>query len=175
MKRTRLLACAALLAASTSCFAAAPLLKVSKSVTIDAPVAKVWATCGNFNAINDWLAVVTKDTLIKGKNNVPGAVRHLDVKGGGYVKEELLHYSAKHHYYKYRILSSVLPLSDYHSELSAKAVGADKTVVTWASTFKRKDTGPNPPANANDKTALDTITGLYESGLANLKKVVESK
>lgn len=175
MKFSRLLGATALLAVSTACFAGAPVLQASKSVTINAPVSVVWATAGDFGAIDNWLAAVAKETLKKGTDNVPGAVRHLAIKGGGYVNEELLDYNAGEHYYKYRILSSVLPISDYHSKLSAKAAGSNKTVVTWASTFKRKDTGPNPASDANDKTATKVINGLYAAGLANLKKVVESK
>ncbi len=176
MKRfLRPLAGAALLLTTTAGFAAAPLLKVSRSVTVDAPAAQVWAKCGSFDALDQWHPAVAKVTLTKGRNNVVGAVRHLDIRGGGYVDEELLHYSGKGHYYSYRILDSVLPVSDYHSTLSVKADGAGKSVVTWTGSFKRKDSGPNPPDNANDKAATDAISGVYESGLDNLKKTLEAK
>lgn len=171
----RLLAGTALLLTAATGFAAAPLLKVTRTVTIDAPVAQVWAKCGSFDALDQWHPAVAKDTITKGENNVPGATRHLDIKGGGYVDEELLHYSGKGHSYSYRIIESVLPLSDYHSTLSVKAEGAGKSVVTWTGTFKRKDLGPNPPDNANDKAATDAISGVYKSGLDNLKKILEEK
>jgi mxaD protein len=163
------------LLAATASFAAAPLLKVTRTVTIDAPADQVWAKCGDFDALDRWHPAVAKDTLTKGKNNVPGAVRHLDIKGGGYVNEELLHYSAKDHYYSYRILDSVLPVSDYHSTLRVKAIGADKSVVTWTGTFKRKDLSATPADNANDKAATDAISGVYQSGLDNLKQSLEAK
>jgi mxaD protein len=171
----RLLAATALLLTATVSFAAAPLLKVTRTVTIDAPADQVWAKCGDFDALDRWHPAVAKDTLTKGKNNVPGAVRHLDIKGGGYVNEELLHYSAKDHYYSYRILDSVLPVSDYHSTLRVKAIGADKSVVTWTGTFKRKDLSATPADNANDKAATDAISGVYQSGLDNLKQSLEAK
>jgi mxaD protein len=171
----RLLAGAALLLTATASFAAAPLLKVTKSVTIDAPVDQVWAKCGDFDALDRWHPAVAKDTLSKGRNNVPGAVRHLDIKGGGYVNEELTHYSSKGHSYSYKILDSVLPVSDYHSRLRVSAGADGKSVVTWTGTFKRKDTGPNPADNANDKAATDAISGVYQSGLDNLKQSLETK
>ena len=175
MKSLRLLACVSLLAASSASFAAAPLLKMSKSVTINAPVAAVWAAGGDFGSLDRWHPAVEKEELLSGKDNVRGAVRHLTLKGGGDIKEKLLGYSAKHHYYKYTILESVLPVSDYHSKISMKADGADKTTVTWSGTFKRKDTSDKPADNANDKTATDTIAGVYQSGLDNLKKILEQK
>jgi mxaD protein len=175
MNNLRLLSCLVLLLTATASFAAAPLLKVTKTVTINAPVDQVWAKCGDFDALDRWLPPVAKDTLTKGKNNVPGAVRHLDIKGGGYVNEKLLHYSAKGHYYSYRILDSVLPVSDYHSTLRVKAAGDGKSVVTWSGTFRRKDLGSSPPDNANDKAATDAISGVYQAGLDNLKQSLEAK
>jgi mxaD protein len=170
-----LLGSLSLLLTATASFAAAPLLKVTRTITIDASADQVWAKCGDFDALDRWLPPVAKDTLTKGKNNVPGAIRHLDVKGGGYVNEELLRYSGQAHSYSYRILDSVLPVSDYHATLSVKAAGAGKSVVTWTGTFKRKDTGANPADNANDKAATDAIRGVYQSGLDNLKQSLEAK
>lgn len=151
----------------------ADVLKVNKTVTINASPDAVWATCGNFNAIDAWLSVAAKTTLTRGGNNVPGAQRRIDVKGGGIVEEELLAYSAGDHAFEYRILGGVLPVSDYRSTFRAQADGAGRTLVTWSSTFRRKDTGPHPAADANDETALGAIGGLYATGLADLKRVVE--
>jgi hypothetical protein len=53
--------------------------------------------------------------------------------------------------------------------------GKNSSKVTWSGEFQRKDTGPKPADNANDKTATDTIAGVYQSGLDNLKKIVEAK
>lgn len=151
----------------------AEVLKVNKTVTINASPDAVWAKCGNFNAIDAWLSVAAGTTLTRGENNVPGAQRRIDVKGGGIVEEELLAYSADGHAFEYRILGGVLPVSDYRSTFTVKPDGAGRTLVTWSSTFRRKDTGPHPAADANDGTALGAIGGLYATGLADLKRMVE--
>jgi hypothetical protein len=54
-------------------------------------------------------------------------------------------------------------------------VGKNKSSVTWTGHFKRKNVGDNPADNENDKTAVDTMGGVYQSGLENLKKMVEAK
>lgn len=151
----------------------AVVLKVNQTVVINASPDAVWARCGNFDAIDAWLSVAAKTTLMRGANNAPGAQRRIDVKGGGIVEEELLAYDAGQHAFEYRILGGVLPVSDYRSTFTAKADGVSRTIVTWSSTFKRKDTGPNPASDANDDTALGAIGGLYATGLADLKRVVE--
>lgn len=153
----------------------APLLKVSKTVTIAAPAAAVWAKCGDFGALDAWLSVVARDTLTRGNDNEPGAVRHLDVKGGGFVDEELLAWDGRGYAFAYRILAGVLPVSDYRSEFALKPAGAHATTATWSASFRRKDTGPHPAAGADDRAALDAINGLYELGLADLKRVVEGR
>lgn len=174
MNEWYLLACAGLPTGRVNPVGAARELEVRREITIDAPAPAVWAVCGDFGAIERWLSAVVKTTLTRGDNNAVGAVRHLDVKGGGTVDEELLAFSVANHSLAYRILAGVLPVSDYRSDFAVKDVGQGRTVVTWSSTFRRKDTGSNPAANANDEAALAAITRLYETGLADLKRAVES-
>ena len=115
MRTLKTIAFAALAAVSVAAFAAAPVLKVSKEVTIDAAADKVWAKIKNFDGLNTWHPAVEKDEIVSGKNNEVGAVRLLTLKGGGTIKEKLLAFDAKRHSFKYAILEGVLPVSDYTS------------------------------------------------------------
>jgi len=175
MKSFSVIACGLLVAAAGLCFAAAPKLTVSKSVTINAPVAKVWDAVKDFNGLNTWHPAVDTDQIVEGTNNQAGAVRLLTLKGGGTIKEKLLHFDAAGHSFSYTILEGVLPVTSYHSTLTVKAAGEGKSQVSWSGEFKRKNIGDNPADNENDKTATDTIGGVYQGGLDNLKKVVEGK
>jgi mxaD protein len=156
-------------------FAAAPRLTASKSVTIDASAGKVWSIVKDFNALNTWHPAVATDEIVDGKNNAVGAVRLLTLKGGGTIKEKLLSFNSAGRTFKYSILEGVLPVSDYSSTLVVKSVGKNKSAVTWSGHFKRKNVGDNPAENENDKTAVDTIGGVYGGGLDNLKKIAEAK
>jgi mxaD protein len=163
------------LAASSSVFAAAPELKVSKSVDIAASADTVWAKVKNFDGINAWHPAFVKDEIISGKNNVVGAQRLLTLGNGGTIKEKLLGFDDKNHTFKYEILEGVLPVSDYKSTFSVKSTGKNASTATWSATFKRKDTGDKPAATANDETATTAVTGAYQAGLDNLKKISEAK
>jgi mxaD protein len=154
--------------------AAASWLHVSQSVDIDAPAGKVWKAVENFDGLNTWHPAVAKDEIVEGTTNTPGAVRLLTLKDGGTIKEKLLAFTPKAHSFRYTILEGVLPVSSYTSVISVKSAGKGKSTVTWSGKFKRKDTGDSPADNANDKTATDTITGVYQGGLQNLKKMMES-
>ena len=155
--------------------AAAPRLTVSKTITIDAPAAKVWHAAKDFNGLNTWHPAVAADEIVEGKNNTVGAVRLLTLKGGGTIKEKLLAFDAAGRSFKYAILEGVLPVSDYTSTIAVKSAGKNQSSVTWTGHFKRKNVGDNPADNENDKTARDTMGGVYQAGLDNLKKIVEAK
>jgi polyketide cyclase/dehydrase/lipid transport protein len=174
MKMMQMIAFAALATVSVAVFAAAPVLKVSKEVSIDAPADQVWEKIKNFDGLNTWHPAVATDQIVAGKNNDVGAERLLTLKDGGTIKEKLLGYDAKGHSFKYAILEGVLPVSDYTSTVSVKSAGKDKSTVTWSGNFKRKNTGDNPGANENDETATNTMGSVYQGGLDNLKKMVES-
>jgi len=173
MRTIRAIAFTATLFASGYALSAAPRLHVTESVTIDAPAHKVWKAVESFDALNTWHPAVAKDEIIEGTNDKPGAVRRLTLKDGGMIKEKLLAFEPKARKFRYEILEGVLPVSDYRSTLTVASAGKGKSTVTWSGTFRRKDTGPNPPDNANDKTATDTITSVYQGGLHNLKKMME--
>jgi mxaD protein len=163
-----------LLVASGYAWADAPWLHVRQTIEIDASAGKVWAAAKNFDGLNTWHPALAKDEIVSGTNNTVGAVRLLTLKDGGTIKEKLLAFNAAGRTFKYAILEGVIPVSDYTSTFSVKSAGKGKATVSWSGHFKRKNVGDSPADNENDKTAVDTITGVYQSGLQNLKKMLEA-
>lgn len=150
----------------------AKTLKVTRTVDIQAPVDKVWAAVKDFDSLNKWHPGFAKDEIVQGTNNTPGAVRSLTIKDGPTFTEKLLTFDEARHSYSYRIIESPLPLRDYVSHLSVKPGAKGGSRVTWSGTFKRKSTADTPPDAENDDAAVKLITGVYEGGLANLKKML---
>jgi mxaD protein len=163
-----------LLVCSGASWAAAPFLHVHQSIEVDAPAGKVWKAIENFDGLNTWHPAVAKDEIVEGTNNTVGAVRLLTLKDGGTIKEKLLGFTPAAHSFRYAILEGVLPVTSYTSIVTVKSAGKGKSLVTWSGKFKRKNVADNPGDNENDKTAVDTITSVYQGGLQNLKKLVES-
>jgi mxaD protein len=155
--------------------AAAPWLHVSQSVDIQASASKVWETVKNFDQLNTWLPPVAKDEIVEGQNNTVGAVRLLTLKDGGTVKEKLLAFTPAARTFRYQIVESVLPVSHYTSVVIVKSRGKGKSTITWSGRFKRKNEGPSPGDNENDKAATDAITGVYQTGLSTVKKMLEGQ
>ncbi len=147
-------------------------IRLKETVEINAPIEKVWAKVGNFGDMS-WHPAVTKTAITSGKADEVGATRVLTLDGGGFVNETLTSYDAEGTTFKYEITDSVLPVRDYGATLKVKSSGDGKTTITWSAMFKRKDPA-NPGAKGQDDAAAkEAITGVFQSGLANVKKSLE--
>lgn len=166
MSRLKLIVVTSLLLSMASfSVLAAGNLSVTKSITINSPAELVWAKIKDFNGLNTWHPAVATDELIEGENNQPGAVRLLTLGDGGTIKEKLGAWDDAGMSYSYAILEGVLPVSNYESTLSVRALSDTSSDVTWTGSF-------NAGGGKDDKTAFDTISGVYEAGLENLAKMM---
>ena len=78
--------------------------------------------------------------------------------------------------YSYRLKDgSALPVTNYTSTIQVTPDGASKSTVEWRGAFYRGHPGNEPPPDQNDDAAVAAITGVYQAGLANLKKLAEAK
>ena len=80
--------------------------------------------------------------------------------------------------YSYKITEvdvKVLPVNNYTSHLTVTADGEGKSKVQWRGAFYRGFPNNDPPPEQNDEAAVKAVTGVYQSGLANLKKLAEKK
>lgn len=176
---SRRLALAALTLAGTFSMAGTALAhgptrqKVVEKITINAPADKVWAQIKDFDALAKWHPAVAKSPADKG--NTEGSVRKLELKGGGKLEESLERYNAAGKSYSYRAADGgALPVTNYTSTITVSGEGNTST-VEWRGAFYRGFPNNDPPPDQNDEAAVKAITGVYQSGLANLKKLVEGQ
>lgn len=173
MKKLLALIAVALLPLTAAAHGPSPL-KVEKSVTIKAEPAKVWALVKDFGNMQKWHPAVASTKLVKKGDDT---YRTLSLKGGGTIYEKLRSIDEEDMQLKYEIVESALPLTDYYSVLKVKpGPAAGESTVTWMGRFYRLyKLNPPIPKGQDDQTALDAINGIYDAGLANLKKVAEGK
>lgn len=153
--------------------------KVEKTIVIKAEPAKVWAIVKDFGNMQKWHPAVVSDKL-ESKKDEEGDMatyRRLTLKTGGTIYEKLRNVDDASMQIKYEIVESVLPVTDYVSTMTVTAgPGKGESTVTWVGRFYRlyKLNPPIPPGQ-DDKTAVDAITGVFDAGLPNLKKVLEAQ
>lgn len=147
--------------------------KVTEKVTINAPADVVWARIRNFDALKDWHPAVAESPASNG--NSEGSVRQLKLRGGGALTETLEAYDDAKKRYSYRAKDGgALPVTNYTSTISVTAEGSG-CVVEWRGAFYRGYPNNDPPPDQNDEAAIKAVTGVYQAGLANLKKLVEGR
>jgi mxaD protein len=148
-------------------------LSVTETIDIKAPVAKVWSLSKDYDSLNKWHPGFAKDVLTKGPNNVVGTVRALTIKDGPTFTEELQAFDESSHSYQYRIIESPLPLQNYVANFVVKPGKDGGSSVVWSAKFTRKNPSDKPPEGETDDAAVKLITGVFQGGLANLKKLSE--
>ena len=146
--------------------------KVIESVDIDAPAEKVWALVGDFaEGWPKWHPAIEASSADNG--NTVGSQRRLTIKGGKFLVERLDLYEPATMTLKYVIRSGdALPVTNYSSMVTVRAEGS-KTHVEWRGAFYRGYPNNDPPPELNDDAALTAVTGVYKTGLENLKVVAE--
>jgi uncharacterized protein YndB with AHSA1/START domain len=151
--------------------------KVEKEIDVGAPPAKVWAVIQDFCAIEKWHPAIAKCEGEGG--NAVGAKRTLTLKGDNpeaKIFEELSKYDGEKMSYKYKITKvdvKVLPVTTYAAEITVADNGKGGSTVKWKGGFYRGDTTNNPPPELSDEAAVKAITGIYDDGLASIKKLAE--
>lgn len=170
--------CLLLLLAVQSVYAHGPTRqKVTETVEISASAEDVWAVMGDFATADTWLPMVESAEGEGG--NDKGATRVLDLGGGAKIYEELKKHSNEKMSYTYKIPVkthdiAILPVNNYSSTISVKASDIG-SIVTWKGAFYRGYPNNDPPPELNDDAAVAAVTAVYQAGLANLKKIIESQ
>ncbi|MPZ08927.1 MAG: SRPBCC family protein [Kiloniellaceae bacterium] len=135
------------------------MAKVSSTAELPVSAKTVWAVIGNFNALPDWHPAVEKSKLKKENGNT---LRQLSLMGGGTIEEKLEQIDDKERRYTYTIVSGPLPVSNYTATLKVRDSGKG-CAVEWSSEFEAK--------GAPEGDAVAAISGIYEAGFENLKKM----
>ncbi len=131
---------------------------LSRSVDVKGAPSAVWSMIGPFCAIADWHPAIGSCTT-DGKAR---PTRTLVTKDGmaTFVELQTARSDAKHRY-SYTFESSPVPVTGYTSTIQVVGKSRGVSTVTWSSAYS-----PNP---GKEKDARETLSGIYESGLAEIK------
>jgi mxaD protein len=151
--------------------AAQGLLNSWQSVTIDAPVEKVWEAVKDFDGLATWHPMFSSGVIKSGANNEPGAIRTMTVKDGPSFDEELLTWDASARKFTYRLIDPVpLPVARYYGALEVVQVKPGTSAVLWRSRYLNNSGG-----KMQDEEVIAFINGAFRAGLDNLKPMLEGK
>ncbi len=149
--------------------------KLTESIEINAPPAKVWAAIHDFHDMS-WFPGIAKTTG-EGGNEPDVAKRQLTLANGATIDESLYKYDDGQMTYSYRIDKvdvKVLPVTNYSATLIVLPAEGGKSKVEWRGAFYRGFPNNDPPPELNDEAALAAVGKIYRTGLEGLKKKVEA-
>jgi mxaD protein len=158
---------------------------VEEKIVINAPVEQVWEMVKDFDAMDKWHPAVQKVEMKD--DNI--RVLTLNAEGNPTITEELDKVDDDKRMFIYTIeeMSVVktieynsnevpyytLPVSNYKSWIYVSEVD-EGTQVRWRGKFYRSFmNNPPVPEGLSDDDAVNAITGVYTSGLENLKNIME--
>lgn len=164
--------------------------KEDKSITINAPIEKVWDLIKDFSAVQNWHSEVFTSPATNA-NNI-GSIRVLTLKDGNTITEELTKYDADKYSYAYRIneMSNAktitynnaeeqvpaIPVANFSATITLKADGAN-TNVTWKAAYYRAYTNNltinGDPQEMNEIAANNAVKAFLGTGLLDLKALAE--
>ena len=139
-------AMAAFLMSAGAAFALDSSLTMTSSMSPEA----LWKKIGDFCGIANWHPAVEKCVL-----SADGKQRTLSLKGGGTIVETLENLDDANRAYTYTIISSPLPVANYHSTISV-SVDPKGSSLKWVGQYDAK--------GASDADAKKVIDGIYEAG-----------
>jgi hypothetical protein len=139
-------------AATTVLVSASAALALDSSVTMTSSMSPdaLWKKVGDFCGIASWHPAIEKCAL-----SADGKQRTISVKGGGTIVETLESVDNSNRTYTYTIVSSPLPVANYHSTISVSP-DPKGSAVKWIGKYDAK--------GASDADAKKVIDGIYESG-----------
>ena len=149
--------------------------KASETITINAAPDAVWAKAKDFGGLHTWHPTI--EATIAPDGNKLGSRRTLTLKGGGKVVEELESYDEAQKSFSYRMKEAgPIPVTTYSSTFTVKpGSAAGTTLVEWRGAFYCGFPNNDPPPDKNDDAAVAAVTGIYKTGLGNLKSLVEKR
>lgn len=141
-----------------------PTFDESDSVTISAAPDIVWSTVRDYDAPSVWDPFITSTTLTHGKNNTPGAKRHMTTADGGTIDDTLTAWNADKHTFATRMVHTDMPLRRYRDRITVEPA-ASGARLTWQAHFQAAPDAV--PANARA-----TVKHRIKHALAQVKAML---
>ena len=128
--------------------------EIVETVHVGEPAGEVWELIGRFGAVGAWHPMLAKVTA---EGEDIGALRRAKSIDGATSIERQIDRSSARHFYRYKVLSTPLPVRDYVGELRVDDNGDGTSTVAFSARFE---------LTLSDFRTLEEIRGFLKTGLS---------
>ncbi|XAT60733.1 SRPBCC family protein [Rhodobacteraceae bacterium Araon29] len=143
--------------------------RIFVSSVIPAPVEKVWERIRDFNALPDWVPMVSESRIQEDmRSDQVGCIREFSLQNGDRITEQLVALSDYDMSVSYKMLVTPMALENYFATLRLTPVTeTEETFVEWSAEFDC--------AAEDAKDLIETISvGVFETALKALARRLQS-
>ena len=132
-------------------------VKASEEFPVDAE--SLWREIGSFQNVGSWHPLLTS---VSGFGETTGSVRNVTSRDGQKQIERLREINRAEHYYRYDVISTPMPVSQYKGELRVQDCGDRTSRVVWSSAFRAK--------SGDESATAEMVRKFLQAGLDSLKE-----
>lgn len=129
---------------------------------IDAAPEKIWEVVRDFGGVRNWNEAIDGCEV---EGSGVGSIRTLRM-GSIEIQERLEHTDDQGRSFSYSIVAGPVPVENYLASMTIHDAGGGRSKVTWQGTFD--------PKGASEDDCAKLFQGVYEAGIAALRKTVVS-
>jgi hypothetical protein len=132
---------------------------IAETVTVGVDPDRLWQEIGTFQGVGTWHPMLAE---VSGQGEQPGATRTARGKDGSAQVERLVEVNQPHHFYRYVMEESAMPVADYSAEFRVREDGRGVSAIEWTADF---EVTAGPVAQTSDM-----VRGFLEAGLRQLEE-----
>lgn len=130
--------------------------EIRETAHVGEPAGEVWEAIGGFGAIGSWHPMLAKVTT---EGEGVGALRRAKSIDGATSIERQTERSSANRFYRYKILSTALPVRDYDGELRVNDNGDGTSTVVLSARFE---------LTLSDFRTIEELRGFLKEGLSSI-------
>jgi uncharacterized protein YndB with AHSA1/START domain len=139
--------------------------EISRTITVEAPPARVWELIGDFGGIHRWNPSVARPQLVPDRPAEPGTVRIFGSGTSAELKEQLIALDNEHREFSYSMPQPPFPISRHRATMSVRPNGTG-SLVTWGASFVSTD-------EVAQELELVLGDGVFAAGLDSLRRALD--
>ncbi len=132
------------------------MTEIVETVQVGEPAGEVWESIGRFGAVGAWRPMLAKVTA--GGEDI-GALRRAKSIDGATSIERQIDRSSARRFYRYKVLSTPLPVRDYVGVLRVDDIGDGASSVVFSARFE---------PTLSDFRSIEEIQGFLKTGLSSI-------